>query len=514
MQEKTLEALIYGRVSDPKQKTQGHGLESQEHSCRQFAEQNGLVVKVKPFLDDVTGWGNYSKRPAMNDMLDHIRSHPETDFAVIFDDIKRFSRDIYFYWDLIYQLEKYNAIPMSPNFEFEKTPEGKLKQTVTIGASEYERESNARQTRQKMTARIEAGFHVFIAPVGFEFKVTKTQGKVLVRKEPEASLIGEAIEGVASGRFQSKSEARYFLEQSPGFPVGKSGKMGNSRIDKILTDPLYAGYVGYEPWGVALRKGRHKGMVTYETFCKAQERLKGCAHAPARKDLNLSFPMRGSVLCECGNALTAAKSRSATGKYYDYYVCQNRKCEYKGKSIRPDVLEGDFEKLLKTLAPTDVLLDSAKQMFKDIWQHFVAAEETRIEQWVRQVKTIDADIERMLDRIVKVDHPKVIKELESRIVKLEDQKRVIEEKIGNKGQSFRPFDEMYRTALDFLLEPHKLWAKGLYEGKRAVLKLTFASRLTYVRNQGYRTPDLSLPFKVLGDIFMLEKQMVPRGATV
>jgi len=46
-------ALIYCRVSDPKQKTQGHGLESQELRCRQFAAAQSLDIE-KVFHDDVT----------------------------------------------------------------------------------------------------------------------------------------------------------------------------------------------------------------------------------------------------------------------------------------------------------------------------------------------------------------------------------------------------------------------------------------------------------------------------
>ncbi|MFG1388942.1 hypothetical protein [Xanthobacter versatilis] len=40
-----------------------------------------------------------------------------------------------------------------------------------------------------------------------------------------------------------------------------------------------------------------------------------------------------------------------------------------------------------------------------------------------------------------------------------------------------------------------------------MLKLTFAGRLQYARNEGFRTADLSLPFKVLANILCGEKEM-------
>ena len=64
----------------------------------------------------------------------------------------------------------------------------------------------------------------------------------------------------------------------------------------------------------------------------------------------------------------------------------------------------------------------------------------------------------------------------------------------------RSFDETLRTALDFLGEPHKLWASERIEDKRAVLKLAFAGRLAYNGNEGFRTANPSFPFKMLESI--------------
>ncbi|MFF9554193.1 recombinase, partial [Methylobacterium fujisawaense] len=61
------------------------------------------------------------------------------------------------------------------------------------------------------------------------------------------------------------------------------------------------------------------------------------------------------------------------------------------------------------------------------------------------------------------------------------------------------FDLRLRTALGFLANPCQLWQNGMLEDRRAVLKLTFADRLRYKRGEGFRTANLTLPFKVLAD---------------
>jgi len=46
-------------------------------------------------------------------------------------------------------------------------------------------------------------------------------------------------------------------------------------------------------------------------------------------------------------------------------------------------------------------------------------------------------------------------------------------------------------------DPWNLWKNGQLEDKRIVLKLTLAEQLEYDWNDGVRTAELSMPFKVL-----------------
>src|SRR5690606_8524365 len=98
--------------------------------------------------------------------------------------------------------------------------------------------------------------------------------------------------------------------------------------------------------------------------------------------------------------------------------------------------------------------------------------------------------------------------------RLEDRKIEISEKIANCGRPLRSFDGTGRTSLDFLANPCNLSASERLEHKKAVLKLAFADRLTYVRIEGFRTPYLALPFKVLADLKSSKSKLArPRGQT-
>ncbi len=504
-----VKALIYCRVSDTKQKTEGSGLESQEHRCRAFAKEQGFVVD-RIFHDDVSGGGNYNKRPAMMMLLEHVRQNKNQNYVLILDDIKRISRDVYFYWDLIRRLDEFDVQPMSPNFIFAQTPEGRFQQSITVAAGEYERESIARQTRQKTQARLEAGFHAFNAPVGFKFVKTKERGKILQRDEPAASAIEEMLNGFASRRFQTREEARRFLENHPDFPKSPTGRIGNNQADKIINDPLYAGYIKYEPWNITLRKGQHDGIISFETYQKNLDILNARPIVASRPNVSEDFPLRNTIACECGNSFTSCYSTSRTGRLYPYYICQNRLCKYKGKSIRKEVMEAQFEEVLKKLTPSRPLIDAAEAMFRMIWDHMGASQKYHKAKLAKECADIDKQINDILDRIVDSNSSKVIQAFEKRIDKLEVKKLLLEEKMENLGTPRRPFHAMYRTALQYLSNPYEVWHRGNYAQKRLVQKLTFTDRIGYDRETGYRTPEVSAPFRFLEHLTPREK-MVPRG---
>lgn len=161
-----------------------------------------------------------------------------------------------------------------------------------------------------MKARVESGFWVFRAPVGYRYVPAPAGGgKVLVPDETPAPVVKQALEGYASGHFASQAEVQRFLERDPHFPKDrKDGSIRPMTITRLLKKLAYAGYVEAPKWDVSLRKGQHEALISFETFQRIQDRLEGRKRAPAaRKDYNEDFPLRGFVLCDCcGNAMTGA----------------------------------------------------------------------------------------------------------------------------------------------------------------------------------------------------------------
>ena len=167
-------------------------------------------------------------------LLSFIDAQPDEDFVVVFDDLKRMSRDTRAFLDLRDAFRLRNVKVESPNFTFEESPEGEFVETVIAAQGALERKQNRRQVKQKMNVRTKFGFWCHLPPVGYKFETIKGQGKTLVRDEPVASIVQEALESYASGSFETQAEVQRFLQDDPRFPRGKSGRVGPERVSQLL----------------------------------------------------------------------------------------------------------------------------------------------------------------------------------------------------------------------------------------------------------------------------------------
>jgi len=407
-------ALIYCRVSSVRQRTSGGGLESQEHRCRDYARLKGYEVEMV-FPDDASGGGDFMKRPGMCAMLAYLEAQAGKSYVVIFDDLKRFARDTEFHFRLRRELSARGASVECLNFTFEDTPEGKFIETVIAAQGQLEREQNRRQVIQKMKARVESGFWVFRRPIGYKYERGQGGGKVLVRDEPVASVVQEALEGYASGRFLSQADVQRFLEADPHFPKDKpDGTLRPMTVWRLLHKVVYAGYVEAPSWGVSVRPGVHEGLISFETHERIQAIMNGKRRAAARKDFNDDFPVRGFVNCSsCGNPMTAAWSKGKY-KHYAYYLCDTRGCPEKRKSIPRAKIDHGVMSELKRLGRAPRMFEIARKMMVHIWERRADIEKERRNAWAERARETQIERGQLLDRIVSATSPSVIKAYETR----------------------------------------------------------------------------------------------------
>jgi site-specific DNA recombinase len=394
--------------------------------------------------------------------------------------------------------------PRASNTRFDNnsTPEGKFVETVFAAQGQLEREQNGRQVRQKTKARLESGFWAFSAPVGYKYVPAQTGGgKIIIPDQPVASSIAKALEGFASGLLASQAEVQRFLENDPYFPKSRDdGSIRMTTVTRLLTNSIYAGYVESQIINVDVRKGQHEWLISFETHQKILDTLAGRKRTAVRRDYNKDFPLRGHVLCDvCGRKMTAAWSKGCRRRY-PYYMCMTRGCEEKGKSIRRADVENGFHEILKCMQPSRELVSVATAMISDAWTARISEAEEAKTELARQIKAIEKQTEALLERVVEASSSVLVKAYEERITKLEREKLVLIERVEKWAPPKGKCEECIELALEFLSSPCKVYENGGHVERRLVAKLAFAQPVRYSRKQGYRTPKIAFPFKVLRDV--------------
>ena len=505
------QAVIYCRVSSKAQTKRGDGLKSQETRCREFARYRGYDV-VRIFSDDLTG--RSADRPGLMGLLAFLQSDRRNPHVVIVDDISRFARNVRVHFDLRHAIAEAGGILESPSVELRDDADGELHEYILASVSQHQSRKNAEQTLNRMQARIMNGYYVFAAPVGYRYEKVAGHGNMLVRNEPLATIAREALEGYAAGKFETQAEVKRFLETQPAWPKDlPDGLIRQQRVRELLVRITYAGYVEAPKWNITARKGHHEPLISLSTYEKIQERLKGGAYLPARKDISSDFPLRGFVACaDCGHPLTACWSTSQTGKKHPYYMCHQSGCPSRRKSIPKARLEGEFEEVFKSIQPTRKLFLMASEMFRKAWDMRHAHLEAIRALAKRELEEVEKQIEQTVDKMVATSNATALAAFETRLVKLERDKLVAAEKVAENAGSKRSFDQMFELAMRFLANPWKLWDSERLEDKRMALKLAFGGRLEYHRKDGVRTVKTTLPFNILGGLNMPKCEMAhPKG---
>jgi len=482
------EGLIYARVSSPRQKTEGHGLESQEGRCR--IELRRLNVPyVKTFPDSYSGGGDFMERPAMKELLNYIDKNPHKKFLVIFDDLKRFARDTEFHFKLRTAFKSRNVSLRCLNYNFDDTPEGRFVETIMAGQAELERHQNRRQVIQKMKARLEAGYWTFGSKKGYDIIKDPIHGKIAVIND-EGRMLKEGLEKFANRDLIRKVDLCRFLVEK-GFWKKQKPERYIDKITHILQDCFYCGDIEYPEWEVTRRKGQHEGIIDPKTLRFIQELIKPKNEIKRiRKDISEDFPLRGLLVCEnCHSHLTGAWSKGRKNKY-PYYFCQNSSCSYKGKSVNAEIVLKNFFKILKNSSLNNKIDKVIINIFDRVWNDEINSFKKNEENNEKEKIVLEEKIRSLTDMVIKTDNQKLKEIYEKQIEKIVNKM----ENINSEFLGLYKDDIPYRTALDkslgLLKSPYFAWQKLNIKEQQELFFFIFEEKLSHNPKTGYRTDNI------------------------
>lgn len=476
-------AIIYCRVSSKKQVREGHGLSSQESTCRKFAADKNIEV-VQVFSDDFTGGGDFWNRPGIRALLKYLDGTPEP-HAVIFDDVKRFARDTLFHLKLRKELSARDATPLCPTFRFEDSPEGEFVETVIAATAQLERKQNRRQVIRRMKARLEAGYWVFAPPLGYRFS-TQGGSKRLVPDRGVSKWVTQALEGFAERRLPRQCDVAHFLQRTGCYSRWSRGStLSIQKVERFLKNEIYSGWCVSPKWKVRVR-GHHKALISEATYRRIQKRLTENRTTVVRRLFRSDFPLRGYTHClACKRPLTSCWTQGRNSRY-PYYRCQTRGCL---GSIHRNRMEAQFQDRLVQAVPRPGMADLLLRMLEEAYTH-----EAQIAQHDGQVRTerlkeISQELGNLVDAIAKTPHPEARSAYEARLIDLQAERESLEE-LGIDKEEFG-ITPLSDTARELLTNPLQYWADGDLERRRQAQELVFTQPIWYDKNAAYYTARFS-----------------------
>jgi site-specific DNA recombinase len=484
-------AVLYLRVSTPSQvKTdynpEGISLPAQRDACTLKSGALGADI-VREFVEPGRTATNIEKRPVFQEMLAWVKAEKNVDYIIVYQFSRIFRNSI----DAAItkkELGKYGTRVVSTAMDLGEGPESAMVETILHAVDQYRSEADGADIAYKMGAKARNGGTVSRAPLGYLNARDMSEGRNIgiVKLDPErAPLIQVAFELYASGDYSIDGLAdeltRRGLRTKPArFP---SGPVSTSKLNELLRDPYYIGYVTYDG---ELIPGRHERLVSDELFDRTQAILDERGGPGERRRRHHHY-LKGSLWCgSCHDEGVESRMimQWATGRggRYRYFFClrkQQHLC--KGRYVQGDAVEDAVVEFYGTLRfPTD-MADDLRQVM-----HETLDEEERTcklvhQQLTAQLARLDTQEENLLDLVASGGESS--SKIKQRLNVIQRERSQVAQQLEQTGERLAIGAALIEDALKLLHDP-----QGLYEqmapGQRRLMNQAIYAKLYVYEDTG------------------------------
>jgi site-specific DNA recombinase len=495
------DAVIYCRVST-KEQEKNLSLPVQEQTCREYCDTNGWNV-LRVFKDAESA--KTTNRTQFLEMLKYCTENFRSIAAVVFHDASRFSRETEDYYQVKGYLKSKGIDTRSATQGFDSSPSGEFMETLLAGWATYDNRLRADKTIRGMKAAQEQGRWVHRAPIGYRNVPNARRDQAnLVQDTERAPLIRRAFELYATDA-QPKVK---ILEHVTNLGLKDiSGKaLSAQEFDKLLRNPIYAGWIVSEAWGIKAR-GMWEPIISEDLFERIQARFSGNSTSrQTRSQKNPDFPLRIFVRCEvCGKPITGSKSKGNGGRYA-YYFCREPSCA--AVRFKPDDLHHMFIQLLYSLFPEESFMPLFHAIVTDVWKQKQAQHEEAAALVKKRIADVEARKQLVVDAVIEKRIDKATYDDQMAIVGTE--LSAAQSQLAGTLVNEEELECLLQFA-DWLLERVAgIWNGASAENKRRIQSALFPDGLT-VTKEGFGTTSTAIFFKQLQAVPVDETEMASPG---
>jgi site-specific DNA recombinase len=297
-----------------------NSLDAQREACEAYiksqAHEGWQLLAGK--YDDGAFSGASLDRPALQDLLDHVRAN-KIDIVVVYK-VDRLTRSLTDFAKLVELFDTHNVSFVSITQSFNTTSSmGRLTLNVLLSFAQFEREVIGERVRDKIAASKRKGLWVG-GPVPLGYKVVDKKPYVDAEEAKTVQTIFEAY--LRIGSITGLAAELYRLGIKPKERAGKSGRLLSAErfqpgaLVYLLRNRFYVGEVSYKGQVFA---GEHEPLLARDLFDAVQSRLNEQRVDKKVTSKKTNFTLAGKIFDDRDN-LMAPSHANKKGVRYRYYV--------------------------------------------------------------------------------------------------------------------------------------------------------------------------------------------------
>ncbi|MBI3620156.1 recombinase family protein [Candidatus Roizmanbacteria bacterium] len=415
-------------------------------------------------------------RPELLRLLEDCRANQKKVSAIFIYKIDRITRDTYDFLAIKKKLADYGIRILSVTEPTEDSPTGEFLETLFAANAKLDNATKSLRTLDCMKKRIEAGWALGRAPVGY-LNVSREGKQVIDPDLEQFDLVKKAWEEMAKGIYSLETIVPYMNKLGIMIKIGprRIPITRNQQTQRIFRDKFYCGYVVSKKFSID-KRGCHLPMISEDLFYRVQAIIDGRSFTAGinYKKQNENFPLRGALCKKCGFKMTGSFSTGRAAKY-PYYSCNNGK--HRSPSIPKEKFERDFLELVNSVEPKKELVGLFCEMVRERYK-------SRYAYLGQKEKTVEQDIVELYDvrkRLVE----KNLKGIYSDEVFKEQMASIEHEILVKKTlQSEAKLDKIdidivVNFMKSFLWNLGKAWKEGSLQQRKAITGSIFPQNVVY-----------------------------------
>ncbi len=507
--------VIYTRVSTQEQADTNKSLDTQKTACKEFAVRKGMKV-IKIFIEEGES-AKTADRTQLQAMLRYCADKNNNVKNVIVWKLDRLARRTEDHIVLTSMLKKYKIKLHSVTEPIEDTPSGKLMEHILASVAEFDNAIRAERCQKGMESRLKEGGWVHHSPIGYS-NYKDALGRPTLKPDEQAKKVAKMLKEFSKGMHTQKHMAelartKYNIKTKKGNPVP------DNSLYKILRSPLYAGMV----FGKSLPepiKGLHEGLISYETYLKNQEILKGNrpTKGPKNRHKDKKWSLRQFIKCKyCNKGLTGSNSKGRNMAYSYYHCtkckgvkinCGKKKGQLKHLTISRDDVNDQFQDFLKTLEPNKEVLRLFREIVLRRWNlEYKESIDARVMK-EREIENIDRKKFSYID--MRGAGEITSEELKQKKDELSEMRIKCELELGELTNIFDKKNEAVDQAIDLMTNAEKIWSIMEFDDRVRFQKMVIPSGITIDEHLNFGTANISTLFK---EIHQLAKEFEAQKET-